>query len=260
MLEPAPGRVRLRLAGPGARPAARGRHRRRPGHPDRRAAGLVLPATPGRPAWSAAKGTCSAAVRGSRSAPAHRRTATRAAGITERLAQRYADHPALALWHAHNEYGGVNPACYCETSAEAFRGWLRDRYGDLDRRSTTPGAPASGASGTATGTEIEPPRARTDRGEPGAAAGLPALLLRRAPGLLPAPSATSCTAISPDVPVTTNFMVANCKWMDYWRWASRGGRGLQRPLPAGRTGGQPHRTGHGRRPDPVASPAGGRGC
>ncbi len=45
------------------------------------------------------------------------------------LADRYASHPALALWHVSNEYGG---ACYCERCQEAFRGWLRRKYGELD--------------------------------------------------------------------------------------------------------------------------------
>src|SRR6266699_1215208 len=41
-----------------------------------------------------------------------------AANIAERLASRYADHPALVAWHVSNEYGG---ACYCETCASGFR-------------------------------------------------------------------------------------------------------------------------------------------
>ena len=51
------------------------------------------------------------------------------AAIARRLAERYKDHPALALWHVSNKYGGV---CYCETCAHAFRQWLKDKYGSLD--------------------------------------------------------------------------------------------------------------------------------
>ncbi len=36
------------------------------------------------------------------------------AEVAGRLAERYKEHPALALWHVSNEYGGV---CYCETCA-----------------------------------------------------------------------------------------------------------------------------------------------
>ena len=51
------------------------------------------------------------------------------AQIARGLAERYHRHPALLVWHVHNEYGG---ACYCELCEAAFRDWLRDRYGCLD--------------------------------------------------------------------------------------------------------------------------------
>ncbi|MFJ9902399.1 beta-galactosidase [Streptomyces sp. NPDC101152] len=60
------------------------------------------------------------------SSPAYRRLAT---ALADRLAERYAGHPALVAWHINNEYGG---ACYCELCAEAFRDWLRGKYGTLD--------------------------------------------------------------------------------------------------------------------------------
>ena len=53
---------------------------------------------------------------------------THAAALAGRLAERYGGHPALAVWHVSNEYGG---RCYCDTCAAAFRRWLRARYGDL---------------------------------------------------------------------------------------------------------------------------------
>lgn len=55
-----------------------------------------------------------------------------AAQLVERVVDRYADHPALRLWHVNNEYGCHVSACYCDVSAEDFRRWLRDRYGSLD--------------------------------------------------------------------------------------------------------------------------------
>ena len=63
------------------------------------------------------------------SAPAFREAAADLAG---RMAQRYADHPAVAMWHVGNEYGCHVPACYCDQSAEAFRRWLQARYHGLD--------------------------------------------------------------------------------------------------------------------------------
>jgi len=46
-----------------------------------------------------------------------------------RLAQRYANHPAVILWHLSNEFSGH---CYCDYCQEAFRGWLKKRYGTLE--------------------------------------------------------------------------------------------------------------------------------
>jgi beta-galactosidase len=72
----------------------------------------------GVPLWHGSRDTYCAA------APAYRQAAARIAG---ELARRYADHPALARWHVHNEYGTL---CWCDHAAAAFRTWLRLRYGD----------------------------------------------------------------------------------------------------------------------------------
>jgi beta-galactosidase len=51
--------------------------------------------------------------------------------LAEALASRYAEHPALALWHVGNEYGCHTSRGATATSRpEAFRQWLRRRYGD----------------------------------------------------------------------------------------------------------------------------------
>lgn len=56
----------------------------------------------------------------------------RAAGaLTEAVARRYAQHPAVVLWHVSNEYGCHNAHCFCDVSAAAFRDWLRRRYGSV---------------------------------------------------------------------------------------------------------------------------------
>ncbi|XEC96157.1 beta-galactosidase [Paenibacillus tarimensis] len=46
-----------------------------------------------------------------------------------KLAERYKDHPSLALWHVNNEYGW---SCYCDNCERAFREWLKRRYGTLE--------------------------------------------------------------------------------------------------------------------------------
>ncbi|REK63594.1 MULTISPECIES: beta-galactosidase [Cohnella] len=49
--------------------------------------------------------------------------------LNGKLAERYANHPAVIGWHISNEYGGD---CHCELCQEAFRGWLREKYGTLE--------------------------------------------------------------------------------------------------------------------------------
>mgnify|MGYP000165094560 FL=1 len=61
--------------------------------------------------------------------PAYRRESRR---ITEALAERFAEHPAVAGWQTDNEFGCHGTIrCYCEDCASDFREWLRGRYGDV---------------------------------------------------------------------------------------------------------------------------------
>jgi beta-galactosidase len=62
------------------------------------------------------------------SSPDYRRAAAR---LTEAVVRRYGQHPAVVMWHVHNEYGCHNAHCFCDVSAAAFRDWLRRRYGGL---------------------------------------------------------------------------------------------------------------------------------
>ncbi len=150
------------------------------------------------------------------SSPAYRRAAL---GIAEALAHRYAKHPAVAMWHVHNEYGCHNAACYCDTSAAAFRTWLRAKYDDdLDA--------LNHAWGTTFWSqwyydwhEIIPPRVTAAPPNPthqldwrrfcsdellSLCTGEREVLLRAAPG----------------IPATTNLMVLRTfDALDYWRWA-----------------------------------------
>ncbi|MFC4496113.1 beta-galactosidase [Streptomyces ovatisporus] len=63
------------------------------------------------------------------SSPVYRTYATR---LVERLATRYAQHPALEMWHIGNEFGCHTRQCHCDVSAADFRRWLRTRYGVVE--------------------------------------------------------------------------------------------------------------------------------
>ncbi|MGW0564597.1 beta-galactosidase [Streptomyces sp. NPDC003016] len=149
------------------------------------------------------------------SSPAYRQAAAR---ITTELARRYAGHPALALWHVHNEYGVPVSACYCDTCGARFRQWLCARYGTVDA--------VNGAWGTAFWgqryrgfEEIDPPRTTPTTGNPAQQ-----LDYRR---FADATLRENFVAerdilhrLAPGVPVTTNFMTAlsQCDSIDYWAW------------------------------------------
>ncbi|WP_058303632.1 beta-galactosidase [Gorillibacterium timonense] len=49
--------------------------------------------------------------------------------LNAKLAERYSRHPAVVGWHISNEFGGE---CHCDYCQEAFRAWLKQKYGSLD--------------------------------------------------------------------------------------------------------------------------------
>ena len=49
--------------------------------------------------------------------------------IDTALAKRYAAHPAVIMWHISNEFSGE---CHCPLCQQAFRGWLKEKYGTLE--------------------------------------------------------------------------------------------------------------------------------
>ncbi|MFH9003255.1 beta-galactosidase [Streptomyces afghaniensis] len=151
------------------------------------------------------------------SSPAYREHAT---ALASRLAERYADHPALLAWHINNEYGG---ACYCELCAEAFREWLRDRHGTLDALNDAWWT--TFWSHRYTGwDQIEPPNALTEhwRGPDHTAfQGITLDWFRFTTDALLGCFLAEKEVIrahDPDTPVTTNFM-GTFRPLDYHRWA-----------------------------------------
>ncbi|MEV0258109.1 beta-galactosidase [Streptomyces sp. NPDC050732] len=157
---------------------------------------------------------------GSRGAICHSNPAYReaAADITTRLAARYADHPALALWHVHNEYGVPVSACYCDTCAARFRRWLEATYGTVDAVNEAWGTAFWGQRYGSLD-EIDPPRATPTVGNPAQA-----LDYRRFADATMRENFVRerdiLHRLAPGIPVTTNFMTAlsQCDSVDYWAW------------------------------------------
>ncbi|MDQ1072926.1 beta-galactosidase [Streptomyces canus] len=157
---------------------------------------------------------------GSRGAICHSNSAYRAAAanITTRLAERYAGHPALAMWHVHNEYGVPVSACYCHSCAAHFRRWLETTYGGVDGVNEAWGTAFWGQHYTSV-EQIDPPRTAATVGNPGQALDYK----RFADATMRENFVTErdiLHRLSPGVPVTTNFMTAlsQCDSVDYWAW------------------------------------------
>ncbi|MFC9324895.1 beta-galactosidase [Kitasatospora sp. NPDC057015] len=157
---------------------------------------------------------------GSRGAICHSSAAYRqaAAAITEQLGRRYGRHPAVALWHVHNEYGVPVSACYCEASAAHFRRWLGERYTTLKELNEAWGTTFWGQQYT-TWEDVRPPRLTPTAGNPAqqldwARFTSDALLENFVS------ERDILHRLSPGIPVTTNFMTAlsQCESLDYWAW------------------------------------------
>ena len=63
------------------------------------------------------------------SSPVYRRLAGE---LVAALAARYAQHPAVVMWHVNNEYGCHLNMDFSDAARDAFRRWLADRYGTVD--------------------------------------------------------------------------------------------------------------------------------
>ena len=140
-----------------------------------------------------------------------------ALALVEQMARRYGTHPAVRLWHVSNELGCHNGRCWCDVSAAAFRRWLADRYGDIEKLNDAWGT-TFWSQHYATFDEVLPPRITPAVPNPTqqldfARFSSDALLdYHRAERDVLRQHST--------VPVTTNFMISEHQSeQDYFAWA-----------------------------------------
>ncbi|MEV6969603.1 beta-galactosidase [Hamadaea sp. NPDC051192] len=142
-------------------------------------------------------------------APAYRAASVR---IASELATRYGTHPALQLWHVHNEYGTW---CFCAHCAVEFRAWLGTRYSTVEALNDA-WSTDFWSQRYAGWDEIEPPRAtqylRNPAQELDYRRFMSDSLLR---GYL-----EQKTVLSGRVPVTTNFVLGDWVPVDHARWSA----------------------------------------
>ena len=146
------------------------------------------------------------------SAPSYREAAARVAGA---LGARYGQHPALALWHVHNEYGTV---CWCDHCAAAFRRWMRRQYGDLDALNDA-WYTSFWSQRYSAWEQVRPPRTTQWLTNPAHE-----LDYRRfcSDELLDCfrEQRDVLRRHAPDVPATTNFVLAPWAPVEHWSWAA----------------------------------------
>lgn len=135
------------------------------------------------------------------------------------MAEHYKDNPYVVAWHVSNEYGCHNRFDYSEDAERAFQKWCEERYGTIDAVNDAWGT-AFWAQRMNDFTEIVPPRFIGDGNfmNPGklldfkrfSSDALKAFYIAERDAL---------AEITPDLPLTTNFMVsATGSVLDYDDW------------------------------------------
>jgi beta-galactosidase len=142
--------------------------------------------------------------------PAYRREAVEMNG---RLAERYKKHPALILWHVSNEYGGE---CHCPLCQEAFRAWLKKRYGSLDALNRAWWTDFWSHRFT-DWSQVESPSPRGELSVQGLALDWKRFVDAQSLDFFLAESAP-LRSITPNVPIAVNMM-GTYPGLNYWNWA-----------------------------------------
>lgn len=138
--------------------------------------------------------------------------------IATQLAERYKDHPALFMWHVDNEYACHNSECFCDTSAAAFRVWLKEKYKTLSAFNEAWGT-AFWSQTYGDWEEIHPPKSSPAHANPTQKLDW-ARFTSDSWLLCFEEQKTILKQITPHIPVTTNFM-SFFKPIDYWKFAKQ---------------------------------------
>ncbi|MFI5634288.1 beta-galactosidase [Streptomyces sp. NPDC051664] len=138
--------------------------------------------------------------------------------LVRTMAERYANHPALVAWHVSNELGCHNIYDYSDDAARAFRDWLRARYTTLEGLNHAWGT-AFWSQRYSDWKQILPPRLAASHPNPTQQLDFKRFSSDALKEYLRA-ERDVLREITPDVPVTTNFMVmGGTKGMNYADWA-----------------------------------------
>jgi beta-galactosidase len=138
---------------------------------------------------------------------------TKTCEINTRLAERYKDHPALLVWHVSNEYSGE---CHCDLCRAAFRDWLMRKYTTLDALNHAWWT-AFWSHTYTDWSQIEPPSPIGETSVHGLSLDWKRFVTDQTLDFMQNEIAP-LRQITPDVPVTTNFM-GFFPGVNYWKLA-----------------------------------------
>ncbi|WP_307976563.1 beta-galactosidase [uncultured Bifidobacterium sp.] len=135
------------------------------------------------------------------------------------MAEHYKDNPYVVAWHVSNEYGCHNRFDYSEDAERAFRKWCEERYGTIDAVNDAWGT-AFWAQRMNDFSEIVPPRFIGDGNfmNPGKLLDFKCFSSDALKAFYVA-ERDALAEITPDLPLTTNFMVSAAgSVLDYDDW------------------------------------------
>jgi len=136
--------------------------------------------------------------------------------LVRALAEHFKEHPALKMWHVNNEYACHVSRCYCENCARSFRTWLQERYQSIERLNECWGTNFWGQRYN-DWEEINPPRKTPTFVNPSQELDYYRFMNDSIFKLFAAEKEI-LREITPDVPLSTNFM-SSFKPLDYFSWA-----------------------------------------
>jgi beta-galactosidase len=175
--------------------------------------------------------------------------------LVRALAERYGDHPAIIAWHISNELAATTSTT-TPTTPPGPSVWLRRRYGTLDALNDAWGT-AFWSQHYTEWDQILPPRTAPTHRNPGQRLDFERFSSDAVRDHLRAEAAV-LAEVTPDIPFTTNFMVAqNVRDIDYPR-----GPGMSTSSPTTTTCGLARSavmTSPSGRTSPATSPRGGPG-
>ena len=124
--------------------------------------------------------------------------------INTKLAEHFGQRKSLVLWHISNEYSGE---CYCELCKNAFRDWLKNKYGNLDNLNHA-WWNTFWSHTYNDWSQVNPPSPLSEMGNKGMNLDWKRFITDQTISFIDS-EAAPLRKITPNVPVTTNMMAGN---------------------------------------------------